>query len=381
MNCLSIHSSGKLALPSILLASLLVGLLPLTAHGGTAVTAPAPSLDEVANWKDHTVTPVSDPIFFEDAIIRTEIRPVMGTQRIGDDFFSRGGNLQVYGIQLRYAVTDRLAIFMNKGGYDDVHPNVGPHIDGWANLAGGLKYAIIDDKADAFILTPGVTFEIPNGDNEIFQGKGNGVWNFFLSTEKGFGDFHVLANAGFVIPNDTNADSTLFHYHVQFDYYACRYFKPFVVMNGYTVLKAGNYVPLTTEGYDLVNFGSSLSDGTTQITLGGGFRSNIWSVMVSRKLAAFRERFILTLHLMIHILWSIIVGFIVGLIARAVYPGAQGLGFWLTTALGVGGSFVGGLLGMMFSKPQPGAKFHPAGFFLSIVGALILLFVYTKFVH
>jgi uncharacterized membrane protein YeaQ/YmgE (transglycosylase-associated protein family) len=82
---------------------------------------------------------------------------------------------------------------------------------------------------------------------------------------------------------------------------------------------------------------------------------------------------------MLHIIWSIIVGFIIGLIARAIMPGAQQLGFIMTTLLGIGGSIVGGLIGRMFSRPEPGAAFHPAGFIMSIVGALILLFVWIKF--
>jgi uncharacterized membrane protein YeaQ/YmgE (transglycosylase-associated protein family) len=44
---------------------------------------------------------------------------------------------------------------------------------------------------------------------------------------------------------------------------------------------------------------------------------------------------------MLHISWYIIVGFVVGLIARAIMPGAQHLGFVLTTLLGIGGSIVG----------------------------------------
>jgi uncharacterized membrane protein YeaQ/YmgE (transglycosylase-associated protein family) len=84
---------------------------------------------------------------------------------------------------------------------------------------------------------------------------------------------------------------------------------------------------------------------------------------------------------MLHILWSIIVGFVVGLIARAILPGAQHLGFILTTILGVAGSFVGGLIGRMISKPKEGAKFHTAGFILSVIGALILLFLWTHLVH
>jgi uncharacterized membrane protein YeaQ/YmgE (transglycosylase-associated protein family) len=82
---------------------------------------------------------------------------------------------------------------------------------------------------------------------------------------------------------------------------------------------------------------------------------------------------------MLHIIWSILVGFIVGLIARWFVPGAEGMGFWMTSLVGIGGSIVGGLIARLFSPPKDGAFFHPAGFFLSIIGAIILLFVLAKF--
>ena len=81
---------------------------------------------------------------------------------------------------------------------------------------------------------------------------------------------------------------------------------------------------------------------------------------------------------MLHIIWSIIVGFIVGLIARAIMPGVQHLGFIMTTLLGIGGSIIGGLIGRLFSKPEPGSSFHAAGFIMSLLGAIILLFVWGK---
>jgi uncharacterized membrane protein YeaQ/YmgE (transglycosylase-associated protein family) len=81
---------------------------------------------------------------------------------------------------------------------------------------------------------------------------------------------------------------------------------------------------------------------------------------------------------MLHILWSIVVGFFIGLIARAIMPGAQGMGFWMTSFVGIGGSIVGGLIARIFSKPKDGALFHPAGFILSIIGALIVLFALSR---
>ena len=82
---------------------------------------------------------------------------------------------------------------------------------------------------------------------------------------------------------------------------------------------------------------------------------------------------------MLHIIWSMIVGFVVGLVARAIMPGVQHLGFIMTTLLGIGGSIVGGLIGRLFSKPAPGSAFHPAGLIMSIIGAIILLFIWGKF--
>ena len=81
---------------------------------------------------------------------------------------------------------------------------------------------------------------------------------------------------------------------------------------------------------------------------------------------------------MLHIIWSIIIGFIVGLIARAIMPGMQHLGFFMTALIGIAGSFVGGMLARLFSKPKEGEPFHPAGLLLSVVGALIVLFVVGK---
>jgi uncharacterized membrane protein YeaQ/YmgE (transglycosylase-associated protein family) len=65
---------------------------------------------------------------------------------------------------------------------------------------------------------------------------------------------------------------------------------------------------------------------------------------------------------MLHIIWSIIVGFIVGLIARAIMPGVQHLGFIITTLLGIGGSIVGGLIGRLFSKTGTGFGVSSRGF-------------------
>ena len=83
---------------------------------------------------------------------------------------------------------------------------------------------------------------------------------------------------------------------------------------------------------------------------------------------------------MLHIIWMFIVGIVVGAIAKLIYPGAAHMGIILTGILGIVGSFVGGFLSRLFKKPPPGTPIHPAGLFLSIIGALIVLFIYDKMV-
>lgn len=82
---------------------------------------------------------------------------------------------------------------------------------------------------------------------------------------------------------------------------------------------------------------------------------------------------------MFHILGSIVIGFIAGLVARALLPGADSMGFVMTTLIGIGGSIVGGFVGNMISKPAPDSKFHPAGLLMSVVGAMLLLFLMRFF--
>jgi uncharacterized membrane protein YeaQ/YmgE (transglycosylase-associated protein family) len=73
------------------------------------------------------------------------------------------------------------------------------------------------------------------------------------------------------------------------------------------------------------------------------------------------------------ILWTLLIGFVCGLLARALKPGNDKLGFFMTILLGIGGAllarYVGGALG--WYGPN-----EPAGFIASVVGAIILLVLY-----
>jgi uncharacterized membrane protein YeaQ/YmgE (transglycosylase-associated protein family) len=75
-----------------------------------------------------------------------------------------------------------------------------------------------------------------------------------------------------------------------------------------------------------------------------------------------------------HIIWTILLGLAAGIIAKFIYPGKENMGWIVTTLLGIAGSFVATYLGQWLKIYQPG---QAAGFIGAIVGALILLFVYS----
>jgi uncharacterized membrane protein YeaQ/YmgE (transglycosylase-associated protein family) len=74
---------------------------------------------------------------------------------------------------------------------------------------------------------------------------------------------------------------------------------------------------------------------------------------------------------------TVIVGLIVGILARWFYPGPVPMAWWLTALIGIGGSIVGGFISSLIWK-SPDGRFHPAGWIMSIAGAMILLWGYMN---
>ena len=77
------------------------------------------------------------------------------------------------------------------------------------------------------------------------------------------------------------------------------------------------------------------------------------------------------------ILWTIIIGFVAGVIAKLIHPGPnEPAGFILTTLLGIAGAFVATYLGQKLGWYQPD---EGAGLIGAVVGALIVLVVWGLF--
>ncbi len=73
------------------------------------------------------------------------------------------------------------------------------------------------------------------------------------------------------------------------------------------------------------------------------------------------------------LLWTILVGFIVGVLAKLLHPGRDNMGLIMTTVLGVAGSLLAGYAGQLIGWYQAG---QGAGFIGSLVGAIVILVIY-----
>jgi uncharacterized membrane protein YeaQ/YmgE (transglycosylase-associated protein family) len=72
-------------------------------------------------------------------------------------------------------------------------------------------------------------------------------------------------------------------------------------------------------------------------------------------------------------LWTILIGFVVGVLARAIKPGEQAMGWIMTTFVGVGGAVLATLVGQQLGWYAMGAR---AGFLASIGGSIVLLILW-----
>ncbi len=81
---------------------------------------------------------------------------------------------------------------------------------------------------------------------------------------------------------------------------------------------------------------------------------------------------------MVGVISWIVFGLVIGAIARLIMPGRQAMGWIMTILLGVIGSFAGGVLSTLIFGG--GGFVRPSGWIMSIIGALIVLFAYSRFV-
>lgn len=73
--------------------------------------------------------------------------------------------------------------------------------------------------------------------------------------------------------------------------------------------------------------------------------------------------------------WTIVLGFVIGVIAKFLHPGKENMGFIMTVLLGIAGSFLAGVIGQFFGWYHAG---EGAGFIASVIVAIGLLLIYGR---
>src|SRR5262249_1651528 len=137
----------------------------------------------------------------------TELWPIFETTRVSAFPPLPSGNIQLYAAGLNVALSDRLSIGLNQGGYAVSHFS-DKNREGWLNLGGFAQYTLIEDVPNQFLLTAGMRLEVPTGEADVFQGHGPAHLAPYVTVGKEFGDFHVLATGGYQFPTGSGDVST-----------------------------------------------------------------------------------------------------------------------------------------------------------------------------
>jgi hypothetical protein len=207
----------------------------------------------------------------------TELYPIFASAWVSPAGPLPRSDFQVYGAGLTLALSERLAIGLNQGGYADVHisrndpergPGFGGDRQGFLNLGGFAQYTLIQNVPDQFLLTGGLRWEAPAGSTEVFQGHGPAHLAPYLTAGKELGCFHVLLTSGYEFPAGPGNDVTRYFYNnLHLDRQMFGWFYPVVEFNWTYHSTSVDLNRLTRRGFfDLNNFEAS----GNILTLGAG---------------------------------------------------------------------------------------------------------------
>lgn len=246
---------------------------------------------EAAAAFDSAIRPITSPVYFDSPLPLSNVHPIFMYQELPSTISTTAGNLplggdfQLYALQAELALTETISLVAAKDGYIVFHPdNTLINKSGWANLAGGAKWAFYYDPEDQLVLTLRAIFEFPTGTSGVFQGGNYMAATPSLAVMKLWGDFQVIGQVGTIVSlNDAGSNEIFTNLHLSYNIEDVFY--PLIEFNYFHVTdtgsggprfsqQAGGAVPsiVTFEGGDLINFGASNAGINDVVTLGLGFR-------------------------------------------------------------------------------------------------------------
>lgn len=216
------------------------------------------------------ISPMTNPLYFEDPRNLTEARLIFAHHDVPANVLN-GGNVQYLALHLRAALTERLSFIATKDGFLWGQPDVAP--DGWADVNAGLKYTLISDPCEQFILSAGLTYELPVGSTRALQGNGDGDIHAFVSAGKQLGcNFHWISGLGYRLALDDNEGTDMVYWSNHWDYQLTDCWYPFMEANWYHWASSGTGALVGIEGGDIYNLGSQDVTGNDIVTMGWGIK-------------------------------------------------------------------------------------------------------------
>jgi hypothetical protein len=247
---------------------------------------------------DGSVIPISFPYLFEDPYITSGLNFVGIWHEYPDESVFAGGQIGVLALQIRLAITERLAFIATKDGlaFHDPDNALLENEEGFFNLGLGFKYAAWSwkDGEQSAIVTPSLRYEIPSGQDKVYQGTdGDGIIIPAVSGAYQHGSWHVIAALGgnAAIDGDKNSNNFFYNLHIDHAFEVenriVRFVVPFIELNAIHWTASGDgsrkvdtkigSLPIGAvkpgfEGSDVINLGNTRVSGNDYITMAWGVR-------------------------------------------------------------------------------------------------------------
>ncbi|MCB9886741.1 MAG: hypothetical protein H6838_14710 [Planctomycetes bacterium] len=247
-------------LPSALLTAALTAGLAGTALAQGSTNLPTGFVTGLRGFeKFHE--PIGQPIYFESPFNDTNLRFLYLHHEFSDGSTLAGGDLNVYALQARLALSERVGLIATKDGYSDLNSGI-IEDEGWNDLALGLKWVAYSNRAQDFVFTPGIRYQASNGTRAVLQGGVQEV-SPFVSFAKGWRDLHLVGNGTVRVPFDDDKGNTVGHWDLHLDYDINpgqrAVFAPVAEVHGVHYLTDGA-TALNVGGLDYANLGSQPAD-------------------------------------------------------------------------------------------------------------------------
>jgi len=220
---------------------------------------------------EHFYNPVGNPLYFESPLIQTQARLLFIHHEFSDGSQVQGGDLNVYALQVRVALTDSIAFIATKDGISDLNAGILPQDSGWNDLAVGLKWAFVADREKDLVATLGFRWMFDNGDDGVLQ-SGVNEFSPFISMAKGWDKFHLMANVTGRMPTNSDDGNYVLQWDLHLDYEVLPGIAPILELHGLHYLSDGERFALSVGGLDYTNLGSNDVAGSTVVWFGAGAR-------------------------------------------------------------------------------------------------------------